>query len=393
MPIINRIADFHDEMTAWRRDLHAHPETAFEEFRTSGIVAAKLEEWGIAVHRGLAGTGVVGTLTAGGASGTDRVIALRADMDALNMQEENDFPHASRVPGKMHGCGHDGHTTMLLGAAKYLAETRNFDGTVHFIFQPAEEGKGGAQKMVREGLFDLFPAREVYGMHNWPEMPAGSIAVRTGPIMAAADQFDIRVRGHGAHGAMPHHGVDPVVVAAHVVTALQSLVSRNTDPLRSAVVSVTQIHGGAAYNVIPAEVVLSGTVRTFEPAVQDSVEAGLKRVATATAEAFGAVAEVDYRRNYPATVNTAAETDFAARVAADVVGAAQVVHDPAPSMGAEDFAFMLNERPGSYVWIGQAGGPSGCMVHNPRYDFNDEILPIGASYWAKLVESALPRAA
>jgi len=397
MPIINRIADFHDEMTAWRRDLHAHPETAFEEFRTSGIVAAKLEEWGIEVHRGLGGTGVVGTLRGGNAqgsaSGNDKVIALRADMDALNMEEQNSFPHASKIPGKMHGCGHDGHTTMLLGAAKYLAETRNFDGTVHFIFQPAEEGKGGADKMIKDGLFDLFPCREVYGMHNWPELPAGTIAVRNGPIMAAADQFDIRVRGNGAHGAMPHHGIDPVVVGAHIVTALQSLVSRNTDPLRSAVVSVTQIHGGSTYNVIPAEVTLSGTVRTFETEVQDRIEAGLRRVASSTAEAFGAVAEIEYRRNYPATVNTVDETGFAADVAAEVVGPGNVVYDPAPSMGAEDFAFMLRERPGSYVWIGQAGGPSGCMVHNPRYDFNDEILPVGASYWAKLVESALPRVA
>jgi amidohydrolase len=393
MPIINRIADFHADLTAWRRDLHAHPETAFEEFRTSDIVATKLEAFGIEVHRGLAGTGVVGTLHGAGGSDRGRSIGLRADMDALNMDEANSFDHASRIPGKMHGCGHDGHTTMLLGAARYLAETRNFDGTVHFIFQPAEEGKGGAQRMVEEGLFDRFPCEQVYGMHNWPELPTGTIAVRIGPIMAAADQFEIRVAGHGAHGAMPHHGIDPVVVAAQIVTAAQTLVSRNTDPLDAAVVSFTQIHGGSTFNVIPVEVILAGTVRTLRLEVQDRIEAGLRRIATGVAAAMGADADMMYRRNYPATVNTAAETDFVEQVAARVVGPAHVIRDPLPSMGAEDFSFMLRERPGSYIWIGQGGGPNSCMIHNPRYDFNDEILPVGASYWATLVEAALPRAA
>jgi hippurate hydrolase len=393
MPIINRIAEFHADMTAWRRDLHAHPELGFEEFRTSDLVAARLAEWGIEVERGIGGTGVVGTLHGAHPAREARVIGLRADMDALPMQEENDFPHASKTPGKMHACGHDGHTAMLLGAARYLAETRNFAGTVRFVFQPAEEGKGGARRMVEEGLFERLPCDEIYGLHNWPEMPAGTIAVRPGPMMAAADHFDVKVVGHGGHGAMPHHSIDPVVVAAQIVTALQPLVSRNTDPLDNAVVSVTRISGGTAYNVIPREVQLAGTARTFRPATRDAIEAGIRRVAEGVAAAFGARAEVDYRRNYPATLNHAAQADFAASVAAKVVGEPGVIRDFEPSMGAEDFAFMLEKRPGCYAWIGQAGGPSGCMVHNPRYDFNDEILPLGASYWATLVETALPRKA
>ena len=395
MPIVNRIAEFHDEMTAWRRDLHAHPEIAYEEFRTSEFVAAKLAEWGIEVHRGLGGTGVVGTLHGARqpAGGRDRVIALRADMDALPMQEENTFEHASRTPGKMHACGHDGHTTMLLGAARYLAETRNFSGTVRFIFQPAEEGKGGARRMIEEGLFDLFPCDEVYGMHNWPEMPTGTMGMRVGAMMASADMFEVRIMGRGGHGAMPHHTVDPVVVAAHLVTALQTLVSRNADPLQSVVVSVTKINSGSAFNVIPNEATLGGTVRTFQESARDMIEAGLTRVAQNVAQAFGATAEVAYHRSYPVTLNSEAETEFAAGIAAEVVGATNVRRDIDPSMGAEDFAFMLQHKPGAYVWLGQAGGPSGCMVHNPRYDFNDEILPLGASYWTRLVERALPRAA
>ena len=386
MPVLNRIAAFNDEMVAWRRHLHAYPEMAFEEHETSAFVAARLAEFGIEVHRGLAGTGVVGVVRAGASS---RTIGLRADMDALPMAEQNAFAHASRHPGKMHGCGHDGHTVMLLGAARHLAETRNFDGTVHLIFQPAEEGAGGGKVMIEDGLFELFPCDTVFGLHNWPTLQAGHFGVRAGPIMAAADRFEITVTGKGAHGGMPHHGVDPVLVAAHIVTAAQALVSRGTDPVDTAVVSFTMIQGGSAFNVIPDEVTISGTVRSFKPETRDALEAGLARTAENVAAAFGAVATVSYRRSYPATVNSPAEANFAAAVAAKVVGPERVQRDLAPSMGAEDFAFMLQQRPGCYVWLGQGGGPDSCMIHNPRYDFNDDILSTGASYWALLAETAL----
>ncbi|MEI8394935.1 MAG: M20 aminoacylase family protein [Rhodospirillaceae bacterium] len=388
MPVFNRIAACRDDMTAWRHHLHAHPETAFDEVATSDFVAELLESFGVEVHRGLAKTGVVGVLRQGTSA---RTIGLRADMDALPMPEQNRFAHASRHPGRMHACGHDGHTAMLLGAARYLAETRNFDGTVHLIFQPAEEGAAGGKAMIDDGLFERFPCDSVFGLHNWPQLPAGTFGVRAGPIMAAADHFDIKVTGKGAHGAMPHHGVDPVLVAAHIVTAAQALVSRTTDPVDTAVVSFTVIHGGSAFNVIPDEVVMSGTVRSFKPETRAALEDGLARVATNVAAAFGASARVDYVRCYPATVNATREADFAAEVAARVVGAERVNRRPDPSMGAEDFAFMLERRPGCYVWLGQGGGPDSCMVHNPHYDFNDEILAIGASYWAMLAESALPR--
>ncbi|HYD31980.1 MAG TPA: M20 aminoacylase family protein [Azospirillaceae bacterium] len=389
MPVIPRIAAFHADMAQWRRDIHAHPELAFEEFRTSDLVAAKLAEFGVEVYRGLAETGVVGVLTGRGMS--TRAIGLRADMDALPMQEANGFAHASRHPGRMHACGHDGHTVMLLGAARYLAETRDFDGTVHLIFQPAEEGKGGGRRMVEEGLFEKFPCDRVFGMHNWPDLPAGAIGVLSGAVMAAADQFDIEIAGHGAHGAMPHHGTDPVVVACHVVTALQTLVSRNTDPLDSAVVSVTKIHGGTAHNVIPAEVTISGTMRSFRPETRRRLEEGLGRVAGNVAAAFGATARLFFRPGYPATVNTGPEVDLSVRAASRVVDEANIVRDTPPSMAAEDFAYMLRERPGTYVWLGQ-GAADGCPLHSPHYDFNNDVLPIGASYWASLVETALPRA-
>ena len=388
MPILNRIAAYQDEMVAWRRHVHAHPETAFEEYGTADFVAERLRDFGIEVHRGLARTGVVGVLRTGSSG---RTVGLRADMDALRMTEANVFAHASRHPGKMHGCGHDGHTVMLLGAARYLAETRNFDGTVHFIIQPAEEGAGGAQVMIDDGLFERFPCDRVFGLHNWPQLPAGVFGVRVGPLMAAADHFDITVTGKGAHGAMPHQGVDPVVVAAHIVTAAQALVSRGTDPIDTAVVSFTVIRGGSAFNVIPDEVSLSGTVRSFKAETRDALESGLVRVAENVAAAFGASASVVYERCYPATVNSPDETAFAAEVAARVVGPAQVRRDPDPSMGAEDFAFMLQRRPGCYIWLGQGGLPESCMVHNPNYDFNDTILTTGASYWALLAEAALPR--
>jgi len=390
MAVLNRIAEFHADMTAWRHEIHAHPETAFEEHRTAAFVAARLKEFGVDVHQGLAGTGVVGTLKGNGKNG--KSIALRADMDALHLHEKNEFAHASRNPGKMHACGHDGHTTMLLGAARYLAETRNFDGTVHFIFQPAEENEGGARVMIEQGLFEKFPVEAVYGMHNWPGHSVGTIAVRNGPMMAAYDVFEIVVRGRGGHGAMPHQGVDPVVTAAQIVTSLQTISSRNTDPLDAVVVSVTQIHGGDTWNVIPDEVVLRGTTRSFKPEVHKSIEPAIRRIAEGVAQAHGAqIAGFRYEMRYPPTVNTAAETELAAKAATAVIGAQNLVRDPTPSMGAEDFAFMLQAKPGSYVWIGNGPTEGSCLLHNPHYDFNDQVLPIGASYWATLVEQTLPR--
>lgn len=390
MPIINSIAAMQDEMTAWRRDFHAHPETAYEEVRTSSIVAEKLASWGIEVHRGLAETGVVGVLK--GRGNGNGSIGLRADMDALPMTEENDVPHKSTVPGKFHGCGHDGHTTMLLGAARYLAETRNFDGTVHFIFQPAEEGAAGGRRMVEEGLFDRFPCDEVYGMHNWPDLPAGVVGVRNGAIMAASDEFRITLRTTGGHAAMPHKCIDPVVIASQIVLAFQPLVSRRTDPLDASVISVTQFHAGSAFNVIASEAWMAGTVRTFRAETQDLIESGMRRIASALAEANGAEVEFTYRRGYPATVNHDRQADVFGDVAARVVGEDNVQRDVDPVMGAEDFSYMLLERPGAYLWLGQAGGPSACSVHNPRYDFNDDVLPIGASLLASLVETQLKRA-
>jgi amidohydrolase len=390
MPIINRIAEFHDDMTGWRHDLHAHPETAFEERRTSAFVAAKLKEFGLdGVHEGLAGTGVVGTLK--GRRPGSRAIGLRADMDALPIAEKNDFAHRSTHDGKMHACGHDGHTTMLLGAARYLAETRNFAGTVHFIFQPAEENEGGGRVMVEEGLFEKFPVEAVYGMHNFPGIPVGKFAVKPGPMMAAFDIFEITVTGRGAHAAMPHEGIDPVVVAAEIVGALQTIASRATDPADAVVVSVTQIHGGDAWNVIPEQVVLRGTTRSFRPEVQASVEPAIRRIAEGIAAAHGARAALRYERRYPPTVNSAAEAEQAARIAAEIAGEANVDRAPVPCMGAEDFAFMLQKKPGAYVWLGNGDGAGGCMLHNPRYDFNDAILPIGASYWVRLAETVLAK--
>lgn len=387
MTIKDEIRRDHELLTEWRRDFHAHPELAFEEERTAALVAERLESFGIEVDRGLAKTGVVGTLKAGTGN---RAIALRADMDALPMQESNDFAHASKTPGKMHGCGHDGHTTMLLGAAKYLAETKNFDGTIYFIFQPAEEGQGGAEVMVQEGLFEKFPAEAVYGMHNWPGMPVGEFAVSPGPMMASFDVFDLVIRGQGGHGAMPHQGVDSILVATEVVGALQSIASRNTDPVDALVVSVTQIHGGDAYNVIPDEVRLAGTVRSFREEVRDSVAPAMTRIADGICAAYGATAELSYQKLYPATINSVEETEQAAAAAATLVGDVAINHNPVPSMGAEDFAFMLREKPGSYVWVGNGAGEGGCMLHNPGYDFNDEIIPLGASYWATLAEQMLP---
>ena len=374
-------------LTEWRRDLHAHPEIAFEEHRTSSFVAERLESFGIEVHRGLAKTGVVGQLKAGSGN---RAIALRADMDALPMDEHNAFDHRSEVPGMMHACGHDGHTTMLLGAAKYLAETKGFDGTVYFIFQPAEEAEGGGEVMVKEGLFEQFPVEAVFGLHNWPGMPAGQFGIAAGPMMAAFDTFDLKIAGKGSHGAMPHQGVDAIVTASQVVTALQTIASRNTDPLDAVVVSVTQFHGGDAYNIIPDSVMLRGTVRTFKDSVREDIEPAMRRIANGICEAAGAAMELDYHWRYPSTVNHAEETELAATAAAAVVGVDNIERHPMPSMGSEDFAYMLRERPGCYVWLGNGPTEGGCMLHNPGYDFNDDILPVGASYWATLVEQILP---
>ncbi len=389
MPIINRIAEFTPELTAWRQDLHQHPELGFQEHRTSDFVAAKLAEWGIEVHRGIAGTGLVGVLK--GQPGTGS-IGLRADMDALPMQEANQFGHASKTPGKMHGCGHDGHTTTLLGAAKYLAETRNFAGTVNFIFQPAEEGGGGGRVMVEEGLFDRFPCDAVYGIHNDPSLPLGQAAVVDGTILAASDRVYITIKGFGGHAAKPHLAVDPVMVGAHVLVALQAVVARRVDPVDSAVLSICQFHSGSASNVIPAEAELAGTVRTLKPETRDLMEKLIAQVAEGTAAAHGATAEVRYERLYPPTINHQAQTQRAALAAAKVLGEAGVKRDLPPIMGGEDFSFLLLARPGCFVMMGQAGAEKGGVpVHHPLYDFNDDMLPVGASYFASLVEQELPR--
>jgi len=379
--VIGAIGAFEAELVAFRRDLHAHPEVAFEEHRTAERVAAELGRLGIEVHRGLARTGVVGTLRAG--SGT-RAIGLRADMDALPIEERNGFDHRSCHAGRMHACGHDGHTTMLLGAARYLAATRRFDGTVHFIFQPAEENEGGGQVMVREGLFDRFPVETVYGMHNWPGLPAGRFGLRPGPMMAGFNLFEIVVTGRGAHAAMPHQGTDPVVAGAALVQALQTLTSRNVSPLDSGVVSVTQFHAGDTWNVIPSEVVIRGTTRAFTPVVQDLLEGGLRRLCAGIAAAHDCEVAVRYERRYPALVNSEAPSRMAREVLESLVGADNVQWGCEPTMGGEDFAFMLEARPGCYVFIGNGPGDGGCMLHNPHYDFNDDILALGASWWVRL---------
>ena len=389
MPVINRIAAFQPEMQAWRRDIHAHPELGYEEHRTSETVARLLAEWGIEVHRGIAGTGVVGVLRAGNSA---RAIGMRADMDALAMPEETGLEHASRNPGRMHACGHDGHTAMLLGAAKYLAETRQFDGTAVFIFQPAEEGGAGGQRMVQEGLFQRFPVDAVYAVHNDPGSKLGEMKVVAGPVLAAADGLDIRVRGRGGHAARPHLAIDPVLVGAQIVVGIHQIVSRRVDPLDSAVISLCQFSAGSARNVIPDSAEIRGTVRTLLPRTQDEME----RLITQTAQGIAALndteVEVDYQRGYPPTVNHPGETGRAALAAAKVSGIERVIRDAPPVMGGEDFSFMLLERPGCFVRIGQADGAKGAVpVHNTKYDFNDDLLPIGASFFASLVEQELPK--
>ncbi|MGH8738873.1 MAG: M20 aminoacylase family protein [Burkholderiales bacterium] len=390
---VEEIRKFHAELREIRHDLHAHPELGFEEDRTSEIVAGQLATWGIEVHRGLAKTGVVGVVR-GRQSASRHSVGLRADMDCLPIRETSGLPYRSRHDGRMHACGHDGHTTMLLGAARYLAATRAFDGTAYVIFQPAEEGGGGGQKMVQEGLFERFPADQIYALHNWPGLAPGKIAVRAGAMMAATDEIQITVRGKGGHAAMPHLTVDPVLVSAHIITALQSVPSRNIDPVDALVISVCSMQTSqvGAFNILPDSVALIGTVRSFRPGTRDLAEARIKQIVTGIAGSLGASAEVQYQRGYPATVNTAREAEFAAQVGEKIFGPENVVRDADPTMGGEDFSYMLQQKPGAYVWLGQGGGQTGCFLHNSGYDFNDEIIPLGAGYLAALVEESLPLA-
>jgi amidohydrolase len=390
LPIIPEILGYQDELRAVRHDIHAHPELAFAEERTADLVAQKLAGWGIEVHRGLAGTGVVGTIRRGNAPGA---IGLRADMDALPIKELNEFGHRSTNDGKMHACGHDGHTTMLLGAAKYLAATRRFDGTVHLIFQPAEEGGGGGKVMVEQGLFKQFPCDAVFALHNKPGIPLGHMASRPGPMLAASDRWDIHIKGRGTHAAHPHLGTDPFVIGAQIILALQTIASRNMDPLASAVVSVGFMKGGSAYNVIPDELHIGGTARSFDPRVRDLIERRIGEIAQGVAAMHGCVGEADYRRSYPPTINHRDETEFASQVADEVCGAGNVERNVAPSMGGEDFSFMLNACPGAMLWLGNGPGEGGCLLHNAHYDFNDEAIPYGASFFARLAERFLEKQA
>ena len=385
MPVVNRIADHAAEITAWRRDLHANPELLYDVHRTAASVADKLRAFGCdEVVTGVGQTGVVGVIRGRKVGG--RTIGLRADMDALPIEEATGLPYASTAPGKMHACGHDGHTAMLLGAARYLAETRNFGGTAVVIFQPAEEGGAGGKAMVDDGLISRFGLGEVYGMHNYPGMPVGAFGIRPGPMMAAADYITIDIEGNGAHAARPHLGIDPVVVGAHMITAMQTVVSRNVDPLKSAVVSITMVQAGNTDNVIPQTVRLRGTARSLAEDVRTLLEERLHAIVEHTAAAFGAKATLKYRRNYPVLVNHERQTEFAASVAKDIAGEGRVDTELPPMMGAEDFSFMLNERPGAFIWVGN-GDSAG--LHHPKYNFNDEAIPFGTSYWVKLVETAL----
>jgi hippurate hydrolase len=390
MNILPEIAAHIPEMNEWRHHIHAHPETAFEETATAAFVADKLASFGLEVHTGLAKTGVVGVLRGGdGASSASNAIGLRADLDALHIRERSGVPYASRSDGRMHACGHDGHTTMLLGAASALAQRKRLDGTVYFIFQPAEENEGGGRVMVEEGLFERFPMRAVYGMHNWPRLPAGTFAMRPGPLMGAYDIFEIVATGKGAHAAMAYTGKDPMLFVAQAINALQTIVARNLHPQDAGVVSVTQVHGGDTWNVIPQEVVLRGTVRTFKREVQDLIEQRIRGIVAGVAATFDMSATVRYERRYPALVNSEAETQHAIVAATVIVGATNVETNPTPEMGSEDFAFMLQAKPGCYVWLGAGRGADTPNIHSPQYDFNDDVLPIGASYWVTLAEQQL----
>jgi amidohydrolase len=394
MMLAEGILDLQSEIRAVRRDLHAHPELKYEEHRTAQLVAERLAAWGLEVATGIGGTGVVATLRCGSGG---RSIGLRADMDALPVQEQNTFSHRSRHEGRMHACGHDGHTAMLLAAARYLAQHKGFEGTVHFIFQPAEEGGAGARRMMDDGLFERFPCDAVFGMHNWPGLGVGQFAVTPGPMMASSNEFEITLRGKGAHAAMPQNGVDPVLVATHLVQALQSIITRNKKPIDAAVLSVTEIHAGNATNVIPDNATIRGTVRTFTLEALDLIESRMRALVEQLPPAFGASGALSFHRNYPPLINSDAETDFCVGVAADFVGAQNVRSRCEPTMGSEDFAFMLLEKPGCYVFIGNGDGAhremghgmGPCMLHNPSYDFNDELIPIGGTYWIRLVQKFL----
>lgn len=395
MNLFEPIIGFQEELVNIRRDIHAHPELCFAEYRTSQVVSLKLKEWGIPTLEGLAETGVVGIIKKGS---SEKAIGLRADMDALPMQEINEFPHKSTYPGKMHACGHDGHTAILLGAAYYLAHHADFDGTVYLIFQPAEEGGGGARRMIAEGLFEKCPMDAVYGLHNWPGLPTGSFGVREGALMASSNEFHVTVRGKGAHAAQPQKGIDPVMVAVQIAQSWQTIVSRNVNPIDPAVLSLTQIHSGSATNVIPDDAQMIGTVRTFSNATLDLIESRMKAIAEHTAYAFDAELDFQFKRNYPPLINHAKETQFAISVMRDVVGADMVNTAVEATMGAEDFAYMLQSKPGCYVFLGngegdhrtQGHGLGPCNLHNPSYDFNDDLLPIGANFWVQLVQRYLP---
>jgi len=387
MPVLNRIAEFQTEIAGWRQDFHAHPEILFEVHRTAARVEELLKEFGCdEVVTGLGRTGVVGIIN-GRSNTSGRTVGLRADMDALPITEATGKPYASTTKGAMHACGHDGHTAMLLGAAKYLAETRNFDGRVAVIFQPAEEGGGGGREMVQDGLMDRFDIAEVYGMHNWPGVPAGAFGIRVGGIMAATDEFSIEIEGRGGHAARPQTSIDPVMIAAQLITALQTFVSRNVDPLHNAVLSVTVMEAGEAYNVIPRNARLKGTIRTLDPEVRHFMEDRLKQFVPDFVAAFGAKATVGYRNGYPVTVNSERETAFAAEIAGEISGVERVDTNAPPSMGGEDFAYMLEARPGAYIFLGNGDTAE---LHTDGYDFNDDIIPVGTSYWVRLAERALP---
>ena len=388
---IESIKKFHQELTVLRRDLHANPEMGFKELRTSGIVAGALEALGVEVHRNIGQTGVVGVIH-GKSTTSGRMIGLRADMDALPIVEENDVEHCSTTSGLMHACGHDGHTAILLGTAKYLAENKNFNGTAVLIFQPAEEGLGGAKAMLDDGLFEKFPCDAIYALHNWPALPAGVIGINPGPMMAAADRFEIKIEGRGGHGAHPYQTIDPIIVAAQIITALQTIVSRNVHPVESAVISFGHVQAGnaAAPSVIPSHATLIGTVRTFSDEVQKLVESRMRQLIASIADAFGAKAELNYVRSYPATINSTNEANFVADVATDLFGAERVVRNLIPSMGSEDFSFMLRQRPGAYFRLGQGGAEAGKLLHNPKFDFNDDVIPTGSAMFAALVERSMP---
>jgi amidohydrolase len=396
MKVIDSIVTQAAGIAAIRRDIHAHPELCFQEVRTADVVAAKLTEWGIPIHRGMGTTGVVGIVKAGSST---RAIGLRADMDALPMQEFNTFAHTSTHTGKMHACGHDGHTAMLLAAAQHFAKNRNFDGTVYLIFQPAEEGGGGAREMIKDGLFEKFPMEAVFGMHNWPGTQIGKFAVSTGPVMASSNEFKITIHGKGGHAALPHNSTDPIPVAAAMVQAFQTIISRNKKPIDAGVISVTMIHAGQATNVIPDSCELQGTVRTFSLEVLDLIEQRMKEIADGISASYGATSDFEFVRNYPPTINHPKEAEFARSVMTKIVGSDNVIAQEAV-MGSEDFAYMLQAKPGCYVFIangdgshremGHGAGP--CMLHNPSYDFNDDLIPLGATYWVRLTEEWLAKA-